>query len=333
VSLEPVAYDALTRRLRGEQTRADRRSARAAGAPAPGGDAPTAEVSPGDAVAPAAARPARVLQAAGSRTGKVLAATALTSALTATAISAASPTHRATGDGTPATGPTLSAGVLPDGLPALQPAGAAVDRLLERREQAKAGELTAHLTRTALLRAAPGGARVSRVGLRTGYGAKRVFAVAAVKPGWVGVRALQMKDNSVGWLPASAVRLQPTRTLLVSDLSARTVTLRVGGKVRYRFPIAIGRAGSRTPIGRYGVTDRLKTASNLIYGCCVIPLTGHQQNLPAGWTGGTRIALHGTLESDSVGRDVSAGCMRMHDKDLKRLMGHVPLGTTVIVRA
>jgi hypothetical protein len=78
----------------------------------------------------------------------------------------------------------------------------------QRNALGRQGRLTAHLLRPALLRDAPAGARVARVGRRTGYGAPRIYAAVAFRPGWVGVRALQRPNGSLGWLPEAALRVQ-----------------------------------------------------------------------------------------------------------------------------
>src|SRR5438046_10470300 len=38
---------------------------------------------------------------------------------------------------------------------------------------------------------------------------------------------------------------------------------------------------------------------------CILALSATQPNLPAGWSGGNRIAIHGTLSSSDFGRAVS----------------------------
>ena len=198
----------------------------------------------------------------------------------------------------------------------------------------RAGRWSARLLRVAVLRDAPGGRAVARVGRRTDFGQPRVFAVAALRPGWVGVRAVQRPIGKLGWLPEDAVRLRPVRMTLVADLSDRELTVRVDGTVRQRAPLGIGRPGSTTPVGRYGVTDRLRDNRRLsaAYGCCILALTGHQPNPPKGWTGGTRLALHSTPAADSVGQEVSAGCLRMREVDIRRFFTSVPRGATLTVR-
>jgi lipoprotein-anchoring transpeptidase ErfK/SrfK len=58
------------------------------------------------------------------------------------------------------------------------------------------------------------------------------------------------------------------------------------------------------------------------------PAPDHQ-----GWGGGDRIAIHGTTTSGSVGTPASHGCMRASESAMRRLMGVIPLGTTVRIHA
>jgi lipoprotein-anchoring transpeptidase ErfK/SrfK len=98
--------------------------------------------------------------------------------------------------------------------------------------------------------------------------------------------------------------------------------------------VAIGRPGSSTPVGRFAVTDKI--AGNRYgpyYGCCILALSAHQPNLPAGWTGGDRIAIHGTNAPSTIGTASSAGCPHARDADLRVLMRRVPLGTPVFIHA
>ena len=105
------------------------------------------------------------------------------------------------------------------------------------------------------------------------------------------------------------------------------------GEVIDRFRIGVGRTGSDTPPGTYAVTDLIRTERASTYGCCVLALTGHQPSLPAGWIGGDRLALHGTADPSSVGAARSAGCIRVAEPDLRRLMRRIRLGSKVTIRA
>jgi lipoprotein-anchoring transpeptidase ErfK/SrfK len=97
--------------------------------------------------------------------------------------------------------------------------------------------------------------------------------------------------------------------------------------------VGVGRPGSPTPLGRFAVTDKLSGgAYGPYYGCCILALSAHQPNLPPGWPGGDRIAIHGTNDPGSIGAATSAGCPHALDVDLRVLMRRVPLGTPVFVR-
>lgn len=91
-------------------------------------------------------------------------------------------------------------------------------------------------------------------------------------------------------------------------------------------------AGSETPPGDYSVTDALAGPKlGPYYGCCVLAISGHQPNLPPGWIGGDRIAIHGT--PGPVGGAASLGCLRATDADMVDLFALVPLGAPVFIRA
>ena len=117
-----------------------------------------------------------------------------------------------------------------------------------------------------------------------------------------------------GWIRASAARLGSTNVWIRVDRSRRELTLRRDRRVLRRMPVAVGRPGTETPLGRFAVTDRLRTRSpDSPYGCCAVALSGHQTKLLPGWPGGDRLAIHATPNPETVGTPASLGCMRAHD--------------------
>jgi hypothetical protein len=181
----------------------------------------------------------------------------------------------------------------------------------------------------------PGGPATGRIAATTEFGSRHVLNVAASRGDWLGVVTSERPNGSLGWVRRDAgVTLQQTRWSLHADLSRHTVTLLRNGRVVHRLAVAIGRPGSETPTGRFAVTDKLAGSGyGPYYGCCVLALSGHQPNLPPGWTGGNRIAIHGTDSPAAIGTAASAGCLRAADGDLRVLMAKVPLGTPVFIRA
>jgi lipoprotein-anchoring transpeptidase ErfK/SrfK len=159
-----------------------------------------------------------------------------------------------------------------------------------------------------------------------------VLSVARRRGRWLGVVSTALPNGKLGWVRGDRAAIARVRYSLNADLSSRTLELRRGGRRITRFSVAIGRPGASTPTGRFAITDKL-TGGNYgpYYGCCILALSGHQPNLPAGWRGGNRLAIHGTNAPASIGQPSSAGCLRAADHDLHVLMRRVPLGTPVFI--
>jgi lipoprotein-anchoring transpeptidase ErfK/SrfK len=178
----------------------------------------------------------------------------------------------------------------------------------------------------------PGGPATGSLGATTEFGSRQVLGVAAQRRNWLGVVTSARPNGRLAWVRRNQVSIARTRWSLHADLSAHTLTLRRNGRKIRRMAVAIGRPGSETPTGRFAVTDKL-AGSNYgpYYGCCVLALNGHQPNTPPGWTGGNRLAIHGTDTPATIGTAASAGCLRAADADLQVLMAKVPLGTPVFI--
>jgi lipoprotein-anchoring transpeptidase ErfK/SrfK len=194
--------------------------------------------------------------------------------------------------------------------------------------------LTAAVTRRTALYAHPGGRVLARLKAHTEFGSQTVLGVIARRGEWLKVAAAQLPNGRRGWVRSRATFLHGTDYDIRVDRSERRAALRHDGRVLLRFPVAVGRPGNETPLGRYAVTDKLRPVeSTSPYGCCALALTGHQTRLEPGWPGGDRLAIHGTPATWSIGQAVSLGCMRAPTKALHVLMRRVPLGAPVVVRA
>lgn len=186
------------------------------------------------------------------------------------------------------------------------------------------------------LRSRPFGPVLARVGSTTPFGSQRTLSVVSTRHGrWLAVTEAGVGNNRVVWVDAKSggLRYARTRFELDVDLSSRSLTVRRNGVTVRRLSVGVGRTDSPTPTGTFAVTDKLKGSTySTAYGCCILALSATQPNLPAGWSGGNRIAIHGTLSSSDFGRAVSAGCMHASDSNLRYLMRTVPLGTPVVIR-
>lgn len=184
------------------------------------------------------------------------------------------------------------------------------------------------------LRSKPGGGRVlARIGRRTEFGSPQTLAVAFRRGDWVAVRSPALGNDEVGWVNTKATRLRLLRRplSLEVDLSRRELTVHERAGEIKSFTVEIGAPETPTPPGDFYVTDKLAGADfGPAFGCCILALSGRQPNLPRGWSGGDRLAIHGS-PGPVRAVAISNGCLHADESDLRYLMRTVPLGTRVVV--
>jgi hypothetical protein len=177
----------------------------------------------------------------------------------------------------------------------------------------------------------PRGRRLGLLTMRTEWGSRRVMPVISHEGPWLRVLA-DVPGRRSGWILAAGndLSLHRIRYSLVARISRGTITLLDRNRPVRTIAAAFGRSDSPTPAGRFAVTDRLSGAGfHGAYGCCILALSGHQPQLPRGWTGGDRLAIHATNKPVPT---PSAGCMVATDAELRWLMRRAPLGTPVTIR-
>jgi lipoprotein-anchoring transpeptidase ErfK/SrfK len=181
----------------------------------------------------------------------------------------------------------------------------------------------------------PGGGKVAYVAERqTEWKSPTVFSVVKRVGDWAGVSTPEIGNEALGWVRLDPERLKSswTKTEIEIDVSQRSAALLEDGEVVRSFPVTVGAPGHDTPIGRYAVTDTIRGGLNeAAYGCCAIALTAIQPNVPSGWFGGNRIAIHGTF--GPLGIAASNGCVRAENSVASMLVNRVGPGTPVFIRA
>lgn len=182
------------------------------------------------------------------------------------------------------------------------------------------------------VREAPGGKPLVRLGWRTQFGSRTVLAVFARRGAWAGVSTPLLPGGRLGWVKLDTSRLRAgwTGYSIAVDLSSRKASLRLGRLVLGSFPITVGSPASPTPTGRFAITDTFRGHLNPAYGCCALATTATQPNLPSGWLGGNRIAIHGT--TGPLGEATSHGCIRAANREVSALVDRVGPGTPVVIR-
>jgi lipoprotein-anchoring transpeptidase ErfK/SrfK len=189
------------------------------------------------------------------------------------------------------------------------------------------------LTTPTELREEPAGTSIERLETETEFESPKVLAVVGHRGAWLEVMTPELPNGATGWVYGRDIDLGGTEYELTADLGYRELTVRRRGRVVRRVTVAIGGPDTPTPTGTFAVTDKLDLAAeDSPYGCCALALTGHQPDVPQGWSGGDRLAVHATREKETIGTASSLGCLRAGDADMRRLVDAVPLGTPVAIR-
>lgn len=123
--------------------------------------------------------------------------------------------------------------------------------------------------------------------------------------------------------------------LIIINKSTNQLGYFNNGELIRIFDVATGRSDSLTPEGSFKIVNKIKNRPFYKEG-----IPGGHPNNPLGdrWLGldamgtyGTTYAIHGNSNPDSIGKYVSAGCVRMHNEDVRWLYEQLNLYTPVII--
>ncbi|ADB50830.1 ErfK/YbiS/YcfS/YnhG family protein [Conexibacter woesei DSM 14684] len=175
------------------------------------------------------------------------------------------------------------------------------------------------------LRVAPGGRERRGSGLDGDAPWLLVLATGADRRGgcWVRVRLPGRPNDAAGWLPRSAVALQPTPWRIEVSRAARTITLTRAGRRAAVARVVIGKPSTRTPGGLFAVFNAWPNPPRDFSGTWIVALTAHSRALRRFDGGEGRIAIHGRGGAslvDPLGSARSHGCVRVANGDLDRIV-------------
>ena len=118
---------------------------------------------------------------------------------------------------------------------------------------------------------------------------------------------------------------------VIVDKSQNTLTLKNGEQVLKVYHVATGKENS-TPVGTFRITSRIPNPP-WFTPQGVIPFGDPRNILGTRWLGFDKpgYGIHGTSDPSSIGRQATAGCVRLTNGDAEELYTLLPLGTTVII--
>lgn len=115
------------------------------------------------------------------------------------------------------------------------------------------------------------------------------------------------------------------------DKSQNILILKQGDEVLKVYDVSTG-LNSSTPVGEFKITTKLIDPVWFNRGV-VVPPESPQNVLGTRWLGFDiqGYGIHGTVEPETIGQAVTAGCVRMRNKEVEELYSFIPMGTKVVI--
>ncbi|HEX2939285.1 MAG TPA: L,D-transpeptidase family protein [Ruminiclostridium sp.] len=106
---------------------------------------------------------------------------------------------------------------------------------------------------------------------------------------------------------------------ILIDLEEKNLYLLDSGKLVKKYPCAIGKSSTPSPIGSFKITGKSKWGEGF---------GGYWLGINCPWG---KFGIHGTIFPETIGTEASHGCFRMYNKDIKELYSLVSVGTPVCI--
>jgi hypothetical protein len=145
---------------------------------------------------------------------------------------------------------------------------------------------------------------------------------------------LPIRPNGItGWVRTAELELSSNPYRVEIDIDRHQLQVLKANEPWMTTTVAIGTGATPTPIGRFYVTELLRPPSpDGPYGPFAFGLSGYSETLTNYAGGEGVIGIHGTDEPESIGADVSHGCVRLANHEIEALAAVLPLGTPVIIQ-
>ncbi|MGC4808512.1 L,D-transpeptidase [Micromonospora sp. DT233] len=154
------------------------------------------------------------------------------------------------------------------------------------------------------------------------------------RAGWTAV-LLPSANRQLAWLPPGDDdrRAVALRDQLVVERRAHRLHWHRDGRTLRSWPVSLGANGQATPLGRTFVLGRTPPPEEVYGGVDILALGALPDDpdaVPAGLRG-AHIGLHSWHDDDTLGEDVTNGCIRLTRSAQRELLAEVRPGTSVVV--
>ena len=131
--------------------------------------------------------------------------------------------------------------------------------------------------------------------------------------------------------PQQKLKVPKGRFSIVVDKSQNQLLLTENDQFIKAYPVATGKDNS-TPVGTFTIVTKIPNPVWYKQGA-VVPPESPENILGTRWLGIDKkgYGIHGSVDPDAIGKQVTAGCVRMTNADVEELFDIVPVGTEVTI--
>ena len=132
-------------------------------------------------------------------------------------------------------------------------------------------------------------------------------------------------------MPGRKIRVYTAPFSILVDKSQNILILKSEEEVYKTYIVSTG-ANNSTPVGTFKIMNKLANPTWFKAGA-VVPASSPENVLGTRWLGFnlSGYGIHGTIEPESLGRQVTQGCVRMSNPEVEELYVIVPVGTEVTI--
>ena len=131
--------------------------------------------------------------------------------------------------------------------------------------------------------------------------------------------------------PNDRLKIVTATFSIVIDKSQNSLTLKMDDEVVKVYRVSTGKDNC-TPTGEFTIVNKLKDPVWYKTGA-IVPAESPENVLGTRWMGLSKkgYGIHGTTDPESIGEQITEGCIRMSNKDIEELFKIVPRGTKVTI--
>ncbi len=143
------------------------------------------------------------------------------------------------------------------------------------------------------------------------------------------MRMNNLSDSKI--IPGRKLKVWNAPFNIYVDKSQNTLILKSGENIIKTYVVSTGKNNS-SPVGAFKIVNKLTNPTWFKAGA-VVPSSSPENVLGTRWMGFdlAGFGIHGTIEPERLGQQVTEGCVRMANPEVEELYTIVPVGTEVVI--